>query len=182
MAPPRKSKDIKFINPPNLLKQKVGFGGIDPKLVQKAQKLIEEVKFDFAPYAQEFIKQIDKAHDELESKKKGERVEGIEHMIIPVMELKANAAMFNYKIMTDIARVLLYFLECLDDVNQDTMTVIDAHITSLKRVLSEKVKGNTGREGEALIVELDNACMRYFKKYDIDHDAAHKNKEKKRQI
>lgn len=167
-------KDIKYINPPNLLKNKVGSGGIDTEDIEEAQEIIESVLIDFAPYAENFITEIEAVYKELQTVSDAQKQKTLEKIIMPVMELKSNGAMFNYKIITDVARVFLYFLECLEEINNDALDLVNVHVQTLKTILHERIDGNTGTEGLALIDALDEACMRYFKKYNIDHEAMHK--------
>lgn len=170
-------KNVKFIQLPNRLKQKVGSGGIDPRLIQKAQKFIDGAKTDFKPFAQEFLNQIANAiKDHREGKT--DQKQGLEAIVVPVMELKANGAMFNYYLITDISRGLLYFLECLEKLDEDSFAIVEVHTTALQTILKNEVRGNTGKEGIMLLEELQNACKRYYSKHNIDPAMVHKRRER----
>ncbi len=163
-----KKKTPRFIKPPNVLKKKVGTGGIDESLLERGQEAINTTEFDFAPYAMQFLKQLSefardaKSNDNFKAAK--------EKMIGPVMQLKANGGMFRYQLVSDVADIALQFLEAVDEANTDTFDVIRAHENTIKIIINNKLKGDGGREGYALIKELDGACQRYFSKYGKKED------------
>ncbi|MDB2683039.1 hypothetical protein N9Z27_02165 [Alphaproteobacteria bacterium] len=159
--PPKK---VKYINPPNLFKQKVGSGGISKEKLEKSQNAIDTVEVDFKPYAQKFLKQFinanNKAHantDDFENLK--------DEIIIPVMQLKANGGMFQYNLLSYVANTALFFLETISQMNDDTYKVLIAHQNTLHAIIKNELKGGGGKQGQALVEELDKACSRYFEKY-----------------
>ena len=92
----KSSGDVRFIKPPNKLKQKVGTGGIDEKLLDKAQHYIEKADLDFVPYAQKFLKELSDYAREAR-KSNDNHKEAKNKLIGPVMQLKANGGMFKYQ-------------------------------------------------------------------------------------
>lgn len=161
-----KKHKVRFIKPPNILKQKVGSGGIDESLLERGQQAIAKADFDFAPYAEQFLKQL--ADFAKQARKAGNNDNfkvAKEKMIGPVMQLKANGGMFQYQLVSDVADIALQFLEAVDAANDDAFEVIQAHENTIKVIIKNKLKGDGGREGYALIKELDQACQRYFTKY-----------------
>ncbi len=164
MAP----KKPRFIKPPNILKQKVGNGGIDEQLLERGQEAINTTEFDFIPYAQAFLKQLSDFAKEARSNDNFSAAK--EKMIRPVMQLKANGGMFRYQLVSDVADIALQFLESVDTANDDTFDVLKAHEKTINIIITNKLKGDGGREGYALIKELDKACQRYFSKYGKKED------------
>lgn len=158
-------KKPRFIRPPNILKQKVGTGGIDEKLLLKSQKFIEEeANLDFLPYARDFLNQLAAARKEAQANQ--EDIKTLKEKIIkPVMQLKANGGMFKYQLVSDVADIALQFLEALDTMNNDVFDVLKAHENSLNAIIKSELKGDGGNEGYALVKELDQACKRYFSKH-----------------
>jgi hypothetical protein len=156
-------KKPRFIKPPNIFKQKVGTGGIDETLLEKSQEVINKTEFDFIPYAQQFLKELSEFAQQARSNDNFKAAK--EKMIGPVMQLKANGGMFQYHLVSDVADIALQFLESVEVGNEDTFDVIRAHENTINVIIKNKLKGDGGREGYALIKELDNACQRYFSKY-----------------
>lgn len=163
MIPGQQKKKAKFTKPPNIFKKKVGSGGINEVLLVKSQEAIDKSAFDFTPYARQFLEQIAAAVKA--AKSKDDVKDAKEKLIAPIMQLKANGGMFRYQLLSDIANIALQFLESVEEINGDTFDVIKAHENTLKIIITNKLLGRGGREGTALITELENACQRYFTKY-----------------
>ena len=152
----------KYTMPPNKLKAKVGGGGIPPDRREKAQEYIENNQFDFLPYAQNFIENV----ESYIAKAKTAKTEPDRNELIkPVMHLKANGGMFKYQLISDIADICLTFVEAVDEMNDDAYQVVQAHIAAISVIAQNKMSGKGGQEGKALTKELNSACNRFFSKY-----------------
>ena len=166
MAKSNKGKPVKFHYPPNVLREKVGVGGVDPKRLEQGEEYIDNNDLDFLPYATNIMKRLEKIIGAARiSKDKGKRV--IDKLAQPIMELKANGGMFKYKLVSEIADIVLNFLENIEELDKDCFEIIDAHQTTLSVIITNKLKGDGGREGKILAEELTKATRRYFKKHDI---------------
>lgn len=157
-------KKVKYYNPPNVLRKKVGGGGIDPDRLQRAELYIQANDLDFTPIAVDMLARLEKAIADVKSG----RITGkdtVRAIVGPVMELKANGGMFKYPLISEIADVVLNFLETVDELNGDGMEIIDVHQKTLQAIIVNRLKGSGGKEGTALTRELIDACNRYFKKY-----------------
>lgn len=160
------AKKPRFINPPNKLKAKVGTGGIDEKLLDKAQNYIQNVDVDFKPTAEQLLANVQRALKNFESAKTAEEQKKAKNEVAStIMQLKANGTMFGYQLISEIAALGLHFIDGLDVINKDAFQVIDVHCKTLHIIISNKLKGDGGKEGYALVKELERACQRYFEKY-----------------
>lgn len=159
-----KKKKVRYIKPPNILKKKVGSGGVDEKILDKTQLYLEAVDLDFAPYALQFLEtmrlQITRARQSQE-----DFIVLREALIMPVMQLKANGGMFRYPLLSDVADIALQFLDDITDINPDTLDVLDAHHNTILVIMKNGLKGHGGVNGKALVEELERACERYFAKH-----------------
>lgn len=162
----KQKKEVRFIKPPNRLREKVGFGGMPPQNVKKAQDFIVGNKFDFEPYAREFLELLENTIDVTVRGKIGGK-EAIDKMSRPVMELKGNGGMFNYRLISEIADIVLNFLENIEELNEDAYVILEVHQKTLKVIIANKLTGDGGPQGRALAMELYKACNRFYKKYDI---------------
>src|SRR5690606_34285979 len=123
MAKPRKPR---FIKPPNILKEKVGVGGIDEKLLTRSQEVIDknETGIDFIIYAEQYLKEFS---DSVKAARSNDNFKKSRDKIVrPVMQLKANGGMFQYQLVSEVADIALQFLEAVEDenVNQETFDVL----------------------------------------------------------
>ena len=85
-----------------------------------------------------------------------------------IMEIKASGGMFKFMLLSEIAAVMLNFLETIQGINDDAMNIIEAHQNALKIIVANKLTGSGGREGKAISMDLYAACNRYYDKYDVN--------------
>ncbi len=161
-----KKKKTHFFTPPNILREKVGGGGLSLGVMERAQDFIESNELDFEPYARNILEYLDTLIVDAKSgtmtkKNAAAKLSG------PVMELKANGGMFKYALVSEIAGVVLNFLENIDSLNDDSFNILDAHQATLYVIINNRLKGDGGKEGKILADELYGACRRYYKKYKI---------------
>ncbi len=162
----KEKKKPRYVNPPNILKQKVGGGGIPDTALEKGQEVISTNKIDFAPYAENYLTKLSAVINDFTQGKLNNK-EVIEKLADPVMQLKANGGMFNYELITRIADTVLLLLDNIPELNEDALKIIRAHQDSLQIIVASRLRGTGGREGIMLENELSGACARFYKKYGI---------------
>lgn len=156
-----RQRDAELITPPHEIKQKVGSGGIDPKLIQKAEQHIQQNKTDFAPIAETYLQMLDDSCDQFQ--KDGINDDSaFEALLFPLVQLKAQGGMFKYPLITEISGRAINFLEVIKALDNDAYEIISAHKMALKAVMDNDIKGNGSTEGAALTQALQDACIRYF--------------------
>lgn len=162
MQEQKKVRKAELISPPNRLKEKVGSGGIDENVLNKAQALLENNTVDFKPIASMLMELLAEAvTDAKNGNIKGETA--IEAMIYPAMQLKAQGTMFHYPLVTEISNILVNFLETVTMVDKDVLDLVVAHKMSINAVLASQIKGDGGKVGKDLRDALMDACNRYYK-------------------
>jgi len=146
-----------------MLQQKVGAGPLDEAKVKESQKAIDENDVDFTPLGMQYLNQLKTAID----KSKDASIEMRERkqmLTQPVMELKANATIFHYTLIGNLANIMLSFLEAIDELDDDAISIVAAHHTTLNAIVLKKMSGDGGEHGSILINELKDACARYYSK------------------
>ncbi|PJB71102.1 MAG: hypothetical protein CO093_06070 [Alphaproteobacteria bacterium CG_4_9_14_3_um_filter_47_13] len=162
----QETKKVRFIDPPNILRQKMGYGGVDPLRLQGMEAYIDNNIVDFVPHAEVILARLDLALKDAQAGTiKGK--EAIDKLTDPVMELKASGGMFKYMLVSEIANIILNFMENIDALDDDVFEVIKAHQNTLQVIIHSQLKGDGGREGAALAQALYEACRRYYKKHKI---------------
>lgn len=143
------------------LQQKIGSGPLDEKIIKKCQKVIDENDVDFTPLGLEILGRLDKAVKQADDntipmeKRKA-------NMTSPVMELKANAAIFHYPLIGNLANIMLSFMETITELDKDAVEIVRAHHTTLHAIVIKKMNGDGGKHGTIMTDELKSACKRYY--------------------
>ncbi len=143
------------------LQNRVGAGPLDEKKVQRAEEVIQNNTVDFKPMALGFLQEL---IDGTNTAKQSDLPlkDRLAAMTRPVMNLKANAGMFGYTLVTKLTNVMLGFLEHIDDLDKDAVEIVAAHHATLTLIVTRSMKGDGGPDGDALVKELTEACKRYY--------------------
>lgn len=160
--------DVKIIKANKNLKEKVGTGDIAATRVEASQNMIENNEVDFEPMAAEFLDALADGVKHCQGTAGEERTAALQSMVKPVMDLKANAQMFGYPLVTELANIMLNFLESVETPDNDVIAIVDAHRKTLMLIIKSKMSGPIGQKGMVLIDELKKACARYYAKKDIE--------------
>lgn len=156
----------RIIKASRALQIKAGTGEIAEEKITQAEVVIEKNTEDFAPIAKEFL---DRLHEGIQTAFSEGADLTKNHalkmgMTQPVMELKANARMFKYDLVTSLANIMLGFLENVKELDKDAIQIVDAHHKTLSAIVLKKMSGNGGANGALLQTELEDAVERYFSK------------------
>lgn len=148
-----------------LLQNKVGIGPLDQKIVEKAQNAIDNNEVDFTPLGLQFLEKLTENLDKVEKELGVGNIDEQKQLITrPVMELKANATIFHYSLIGNLANIMLSFLESINEIDKDAVSIVRAHHTTLNAIILKKMKGDGGKNGEIFMSELKQACARYYSK------------------
>ncbi len=145
------------------LQQKVGSGPIDENAVKHSQTVIETNQVDFMPVGMAILQKLE--HGLRDASNPSVTLQELkETLTTPIMELKANATIFHYTLVGNLANIMLNFLENIQIIDRDAIEIVKAHHSSMFTILSQKISGDGGVAGKALIQELQQACDRYYNK------------------
>ncbi|MGH1455330.1 MAG: hypothetical protein ACRBDI_00980 [Alphaproteobacteria bacterium] len=159
-------RDASFITPPNIIKAKVGDGGLSESILDRAQALLETHATDFKPLADTYLNQMKEGIAKVRSKKEQtDNEDDIALILYPCVQLKANGAMFQYPLVTRIAERFVQFMEVVERLDKETLDIAEAFLQTIKIVVSGGIKNDGGEQGNALVEELNNVCKRYFDKH-----------------
>ncbi|MFQ5763469.1 MAG: phosphorelay protein [Rhodospirillales bacterium] len=151
---------LEVINPPNVLKDKVGTdapGAIDLEALEKAEEVIASLADGYLDSVAEDIRKIDEAFEKLEAAT-GDRKEELMAVFQESLNLKGQGGSFGYDLMTAIGNELCRFIEHLDQAGPKEVEAIKLHIDSMKLVIGEDMKGKGGNAGEKMLAGLQQVC------------------------
>ena len=138
---------------------------MNPELIKRGQQTIDENKIDFTPLGTELLEKLDKVLQVIEKGKATDSLENQKQSLTrPVMELKANAAFFNYALIGNLANIMLSFLETINKLDKDAISIVRAHHGTLNSIIQKKMVGDGGEHGKIFAKELQDACNRYYNK------------------
>lgn len=142
-----------------LLQQKVGTGTIDEKKITKAERVLRENKFEFDSIAAPHLNDLHQALRMAEKNEQGlSDKEILQSFIVPIMNLKANAATFNYPAVTSITGMVLTFLEDVKKYDPKVWQAVDLLYKTIQVFLTQKITGDGGAEGKALRSGFEQMC------------------------
>lgn len=150
----------RLIKPKNTLKAKVGHGGFKEENLKKAQVAIEQNRVDFKPIALELLEDLNGAiiHFDLG---KGDAEASLGKILDPLMQLRAQGALFHYPSITQVSDVIVDFLDVVKSLDSNIIEILSAYKNAADAILAMNIKSSSDKMCVALIVELKGACKRY---------------------
>ncbi len=151
---------LEIINPPNVLKEKVGTdgpGAIDLEALEKAEEAIASMADSYLDSVAEDLRKIDEAFKKLEAAT-GDRKEELMGVFQESLNLKGQGGSFGYDLMTAIGNELCRLIEKLDKAGPKEVEAIKLHIESMKLVIANDIKGTGGAAGEKMLAGLQKVC------------------------
>jgi chemotaxis protein histidine kinase CheA len=145
------------------LARKTGGGELDPALIKQSAQAMQLHRVEFAKVAAPLLDQIQSSLTGLEGTTVDAHADALDNLIGPVMDLKANGKMFGYDLVTDLAQVMLAFLEQRPRLDRDVMELMYAHVRTLRAIVERRMSGRGGASGQHLVRELIGACNRYLR-------------------
>ena len=141
------------ITPPNTLKAKVGPGkGVDPRILERAQSVVESMAGDFEARAIAEAGRILHLAEQLGQDGNDDAVADIARI---GHELKGQGGTFDYPLITKIGASLCQYIESVSDDGHVDAEIVRAHGNALRAMAGNKVTGDGGALEQELIRELD---------------------------
>ncbi|MDH3701256.1 MAG: hypothetical protein OEU46_08070 [Alphaproteobacteria bacterium] len=151
--------EVEVINVPHAIRLKVSGGGaISEAMLKKANQVIEEMTASFVDVLRvEIDKMIALSQDAKSASDKSalvERIFEVSH------DLRGQASTFDFPLVTRIGSSLCCFTEAADLSDVRAHEVIDAHINSMKLVVTQGLRGDGGAVGQKIATGLEIAAKK----------------------
>jgi chemotaxis protein histidine kinase CheA len=156
-----KKLPIEVFMPPNILKAKVGSGGLDIAAIRRAEEAIEGLKTEFAGWMVEDVHRLTETRDAYETNCTSET---LGHLYRAAHDLKGQAATFEFPL---VARVASSLCELTDEWEQRfvvPMQLIDAHVHAIKVIVRDGIKDAVGPMASVLAEELERQVAAFLEK------------------
>lgn len=150
--------EVKFIIPPNNLRQKQKMAGVagtlDGVWLDAAERSIESAKDDYVEAVGEDLARLQAAYDAA-VKDTGNRAARIQDLYSIVQTVKGQGASFGYPLISSVGAQLARFIEdCGDALTDAQMEGVKVHVETLRLIMQQKMEGDGGPIGQKLLAGL----------------------------
>ncbi len=155
-----KPTEVWYWRLPNTLRDKAaggksggGKGEIPTALLQEAEQQLERAALDFASWAAEYLAKLtDLCTQALIEPGRRNRQFGEIHEL--ALELRGQGGTFGYPLISLIGKMLFDATHegCRED--DEAVEIVKCHVDSMRAILREKVVGDGGEKGKALVIGL----------------------------
>lgn len=160
------SGQVWYFQLPNSLRAKVGGNGVDMgrgevpmALLAKAEEELERSALDFTEWARTYLANLSRHCEEALAMSEG-RQRSFEEINLLAHELRGQGGTFGYPLITTFAKSLY---EATGDgcrLDDSAVEIVKAHIDAMRAVIRDKVAGDGGDTGRALLMGLKSAIDR----------------------
>lgn len=149
--------DAQFIKVPNnLRKAKTGSGPgkLDQSLLDRAEKVIENIQATYTEWADEELVMLDAVVARLVSGASDQNAD-IKALYTLSLDMKGSGGSFGYVMMSEVAASLNDFLQEKEVLGKLDIEVVAAHVSALRAIYAESIRDDGGNMGRALLVGLE---------------------------
>ncbi len=150
-------EELEIINPPNTLKSKVKTGGpgaVNLEALERAEKVIANLSDSYLDWVQEDLKKITATFDDLKAGR-GAQKEALDGIFRLAHDMKGQGGSFGFGLVTSVGNELCRMIEKMPSpLTQSHIDAIGVHIDSMKLIIAQRMKGDAGKVGEAMLAGL----------------------------
>lgn len=150
---------VEIFIPPNMLKAKLGEGGLPASVVKKAEQAIENLKGEFTAWLIEDVQRLVEARD---AYLKDTRDEKLGKLYRASHDLKGQATTFDFPL---VARVASSLCKLTDDTSNGFKlpnTLMDAHVDAIKVIVRDRITDPANAMASLLAAELERQTGLYL--------------------
>jgi len=164
---PKGPTDVWYFRLGNAIKDKVGGLGVSGPgelpmaFLEEAEEQLQRAALDFTEWAKDYLDQLaEHCRAALQCSVGGERRDHFDQINLLSHELRGQGGTFGYPLISLFAKTLYDTTgkNCRDD--DDAVEIVKAHIDAMRAVLREKVSGDGGDVGRALLASLQAAIKK----------------------
>ena len=159
-----------YFRPNNRIRHKIGVKKFseplyfDPAIIQAAERRIQALVGDYAEWVKKYIKSMTDSEAALSAdpesrqsnKKHIANINRIAH------ELRGQSGTFDYPLITKLSKSLYEAtMDPARQITDDRKNLIDAHIDAIRTVFRNRVTGDGGDVGMALLRDIEVAVKKY---------------------
>jgi chemotaxis protein histidine kinase CheA len=148
-----REQPIETFMPPNILKAKLGTApGIDPAAIRRAEKAMEDIKTEFAQWAQADVEKLVAARARYA---KAPDAEARAALLRAAHDMKGQAGTFNYPLIARVSGSLAKLVFSWPEDRFLPLSLVDAHVNAVHVIYRDKVMDESNKLALALAKELE---------------------------
>ncbi len=155
----KRENPIEIINPPNMLKVKVGgkLPSADQAMIERANRAVDNLKCEFADWLGEEVTKLEAYM--VEVRKAGLGGEHGEMLFTTAHDLRGLGTTYEFPIITRMAGSLSKLLDSQDKREKAPLTLIEAHVGAIRAAVVQNVRTEQDPIGKALAEELERQVV-----------------------
>jgi chemotaxis protein histidine kinase CheA len=153
---------IEVFTPPNMLKAKVGNGGLDSAAIKRGEAAIEELKGEFAEWIAEDVNRLVQRRDFYQAQTNND---SLSDLYRASHDLRGQASTFDFPM---VARVAASLCKLTDDTSYGLelpIGLINAHVDAIKVIVRDGIKDPSNQMATTLAVELERQVGVFLDKH-----------------
>jgi len=154
---------VQIFNPPNRLKTAVDDGratkGIDPNLLAKAEKAMEDVKPQVEAHMKSEVARLSELMGKV-SASGGQDRAMLNEMYRTAFELKGQGTSAGYGMLTRFGDSLCRYIEAQQNMGAKEVAIVKAHVDSIAAIMGRAITGDSNPIGLAIAAELEKVVGR----------------------
>ena len=151
----QREKPIEIINPPNMLRVKVGgrVAPADPAAIARAEAALEQMKGEFKNWLGEEVDKLEAAFAKVQ--KDGLVGEAGDAFFVVAHDLRGLGSTYDYPIITRMAASLARLVEDDEKRAGVPVTLAGAHVGAIRAALRQNIRTEDNPVGRQLAEELE---------------------------
>ncbi|OHC80619.1 MAG: hypothetical protein A3G73_02845 [Rhodospirillales bacterium RIFCSPLOWO2_12_FULL_67_15] len=129
-------------------------------MLEKAEQVLAGLSDSYLDWVQEDLKNISAAFEELKAGK-GDQTKILGDIFRISHDVKGQGGSFGYNLMTAVGNELCRMLEKLPSpIGPAHVEAIGVHVDSMKLIIAQKMKGDAGQAGAAILAGLQKVSAK----------------------
>jgi chemotaxis protein histidine kinase CheA len=155
-------RPIEIFMPPNVLKAKMGNGGLDLSAVQRAEQAIDDLKGEFTGWV---IDDVNRLVEAQQAYAKQSNLETLGDLYRAAHDLKGQATTFDFPLVSRVGSSLCKLTDDTSDGLPLPLALIDAHIDAIKVIVRDNLKDPSDQMATVLAAELERQVAGFLAKH-----------------
>ncbi|TGY89632.1 Hpt domain-containing protein [Marinicauda algicola] len=155
----QREKPIEIINPPNMLRVKVGgrIPAADPDAIARAEKALDQLSVEFGAWLGQEVEKLEAALGR--TKAEGLEGEAGDALFTVAHDLRGLGSTYQFPLVTRIAASLARLIETPEKRAAIPLSLAEAHVHSIRAALNQNIRTDDDAVGRQLAEELETRVV-----------------------